>query len=66
MNRNSIKTYHQLAESFPARFAPVIAADINRERIKKEQAIEHKARQKAYQARRRDTTTGDRVVQNAN
>ena len=62
MNRNSIKTYHQLAESFPARFAPGIAADINRERIRKEQAIEFRARQKAYQSRRHDTTPGDRVV----
>ena len=62
MNRNSIKTYHDLASTMPVRYAPGIAADINRERIRKEQAIEFRARQKAYQSRRQDTTPGDRVV----
>ena len=67
MNRNSIKTYHQLAESFHARFAPGIAADITRERIKREQAIEAKARQVKFKARmRQDTTPGDRVVKHVN
>ena len=48
----------------PVRFAPGIAADINRERIKREQAIEAKARQVKFKARmRQDTTPGDRVVQ---
>ena len=66
LNRNSIKTYHDLASTMPVRYAPGIAADINRERIRKEQAIEFRARQKAYQARRQDTTPGDRVVTSGN
>ena len=67
MNRNSIKTYHDLACTMHVRFAPGIAADITRERIKTEQAIEAKARQVKFKARmRRDTTPGDRVVTHAN
>ena len=67
MNRNSIKSYHQLAESMPVSYSPGIAADIRRERIRKEQAIEAKARQAKFKARmRHDTTPGDRVVQHAN
>ena len=67
MNRNSIKTYHDLASTMPVRYSPGIAADINRERIRKEQAIEAKARQNKFKARmRQDTTPGDRVVQHAN
>ena len=63
MNRNSIKTYHDLASTMPVRYAPGIAANINRERIRTEQAREAKARQKAHRERmRRDTTPGDRVV----
>ena len=67
MNRNSIKTYHDLASTMPVRYAPGIAADINRERIRNEQAIEAKARQNKFKARmRQDTTPGDRVVNHVN
>ena len=67
MNRNSIKTYHDLASTMPVRYAPGIAADINRERIRKEQAIGTKARQAKFKARmRQDTTPGDRVVTSGN
>jgi hypothetical protein len=63
LNRSSIRTYHELASTMPVRFAPGIAADITRERIKTEQAIEAKARQARFNARmRQDTTPGDRVV----
>ena len=67
MNRNSIKTYHDLASTMPISYSSGIAADIRRERIRKEQAIEAKARQAKFKARmRHDTTPGDRVVQHAN
>jgi hypothetical protein len=63
MNRNSIKIYHDLAATMPISYSAGIAADINRERIRAEQAREAKARQKAHRERmRRDTTPGDRVV----
>lgn len=63
MNRNSIRNYHDLAATMPISYSPCIAADINRERIRKEQAIEAKARQTKFNARmRQDTTPGDRVV----
>lgn len=65
MNRNSIKTYHELAGTMPISYSQGIVADIRRERIRKEQAIEAKAREQSYQARTRsrpDQTPGDRVV----
>ena len=67
MNRNSIRNYHDLAATIHVQYSPGIADDINRERIKKEQAIEAKARQAIFNARmRQDTTPGDRVVTSGN
>ena len=67
MNRNSIKTYHDLAETMPISFASGVAAELRRESLMKKKAIEHRARQEKFKARmRQDTTPGDRVVQHAN
>ena len=67
MNRNSIKSFHDLPSVMPKQFATGLAAELNRERIKTEQAVIAKERQRNYWARmRRDTTPGDRVVQHAN
>ena len=48
MNRNSIKTYHELAGVMPISFAPGIAADIRRERHKADKAKQARNREKAY------------------
>ena len=67
MNRNSIKNYHELANTMPISFAPGVAAELRRESLMKKKAIEAKARQVKFKARmRQDTTPGDRVVQHAN